>query len=99
MNDKRRSMSHFIVELYKNKLLPELELQHIIQSRVQIVLDNVDIDNKTSLIEETTENLFVFITNVKGNVNFELDELVQILENITKCSKLKAREHKIYHLE
>lgn len=94
MNDKRRSMSHFIVELYKNKLLPELELQQIIQSRVQIVLDNIDIEGKTSLIEEITENLFIFITNVKGNVNFELDEWVQILENIAKCSKLKAREHK-----
>ena len=62
MNDKRRSMSHFIVELYKNKLLPELELR-IIQSRIQIVLDNVDIDNKTSLIEETTENLFQYLQN------------------------------------
>lgn len=94
LNDKRRSMSGFIVELYKNKLLSELELQQIIQSRIQIVLDNIDIDEKTSLIEETTENLFVFITNVKGNVDFEIDEWVQILENITKCSKLKAREHK-----
>lgn len=94
MNDKRRSMSNFIVELYKNKLMSELELQHIIQSRIQIVLDNVDIDDKTSLIEETTENLFIFITNIKGIVDFEIDEWVQILENITKCSKLKAREHK-----
>ena len=94
MNDKRRSMSNFIVELYKNKLLPELELQQIIQSRIQIVLDNVDIENKTSLIEETTENLFIFITNIKGKANFELVEWVQILDNIKKCSKLKAREHK-----
>lgn len=94
MNDKRRSMSNFIVELYKNKLLSELELQQIIQSRVQIVLDNIDIEKKTSLIEETTENLFIFITNIKGSVNFELDEWVQILENITKFSKLKARDHK-----
>lgn len=94
MNDKRRSMSHFIVELYKNKLLSELELLEIIQSRIQIVLDNLDINEKTSLIEETTENLFVFITNIKGSVDFEMEEWVKILENIKKCSKLKARDHK-----
>ena len=94
LNDKRRSISHFIVELYKNKLLSEIELQQIIQSRIQIVLDNIDVSDKTSLIEEITENLFIFITTTKGNADFTTGEWVQILENIAKCSKLKAREHK-----
>ena len=94
LNDKRRSMSHFLIELFKNKLLTETEMQEIIKTRIQIIFDNIDIDDKTSLIEETTENLYIFITKAKGIVNFEINEWKIILENITKCSKLKAREHK-----
>ncbi len=93
LNDKRRSMTHFIVELFKNKLIKGEELSDIITTRIQIVLDSVDTEGTTCLIEEVTENLFIFMTTIKGNVNFE-DVIWQgVLDNIFICSKLKAKEH------
>jgi hypothetical protein len=94
MNDKRRSMTNFIVELFKNKLLKEEELSDIITTRIEIVLDSVDTDGTTCLIEEVTENLFIFMTTIKGNVDFEDNLWKGVLDNISICSKLKAKEHK-----
>lgn len=93
-NDKRRSMTNFIVELFKHKLIKEEEISSIIISRIKIVLDNVDIEHTTSLIEEVTENIFIFMTIIKNNVDFESNLWKNVLDNIAACSRLKAKEHK-----
>lgn len=93
VNDKRRSMTNFIVELQKNKLIKEQEVADMIISRTRIVLDSIDIEGTTCLIEEVTENLFIFMTTVKGNVDFENNVWKNVLDNIITCSKLKAKDH------
>jgi len=92
-NDYRRSNSNFIISLTEQKLVGEDELITMIDSLFENVLDNIDNEQKTVLIEEITENLSIFIVNsycfLKTHSKWGL-----LIEKLNQCSKLKAKEHK-----
>lgn len=92
-NDYRRSTSKFIVHLTEYNLLHADELAAMIEQLFETVMLNIDIESKTVLIEEVTENLFLFMIHsypfLKSHQKWET-----LIEKLNECSKLKARDHK-----
>jgi len=92
VNDKRKALTTFIVNLMKQEVLKTTEIADIILYLFDIVFKNVDLENKTYDIEEITENIFLFITMSISELK-DLDLWNSILSNVTKLSQYKAKEH------
>lgn len=92
-NDYRRSNSSFMINLTEQKLVSENELITIIDNLLNRVLDNIDNEQKTVLIEEITENLSIFIINSHSFLKTH-SQWESLIEKLNRCSKLKAKEHK-----
>jgi hypothetical protein len=92
-NDYRRSNSSFMINLTEQKLVSENELITIIDNLFDRVLDNIDNEQKTVLIEEITENLSIFIINSHSFLKTH-SQWESLIEKLNRCSKLKAKEHK-----
>jgi hypothetical protein len=92
-NDYRRSNSSFIINLTEQNLVGENELITIIETLFDMVLDNIDNEQKTVLIEEITENLSIFIINSYSFLKVH-SQWGTLIEKLNKCSKLKAKDHK-----
>jgi hypothetical protein len=92
LNDKRKALSMFIVNLMKKGVIEKSVVSEIILYLEDIVAKNVDIENMVYEIEEITENLFILVTesavDFKGTGVWET-----IMSNITLFSKYKAKEH------
>jgi len=92
-NDNRRSNSNFMVNLADYKLVDESELIATIENLFNKVLDNIDEELKTVLIEEITENLFIFIIHSRKFLKTHSQWKV-LIDKLNQCSKLKAKDHK-----
>jgi len=92
LNDKRKALSMFIINLMKKGVLEKSTISEIILYLEDIVVKNVDIENMVYEIEEITENLFILVTesavDFKGTGVWET-----IMSNISLFSKYKAKEH------
>ena len=92
-NDYRRSNSKFVVNLTERNLVSQDDIISIIDNLFDKVLENIDKDEKTVLIEEITENLFIFLIYTYKFLNPH-EQWNKLIEKLNRCSKLKAREHK-----
>jgi hypothetical protein len=92
-NDKRKSLSLFMVNLMKKDLLTKEILLEMIIYLQNLIFDYVDQSNKTNEIEEITENLFIMITASKRECSVE-DKWNNIIENIKLCSQFKVKDKK-----
>lgn len=92
-NDYRRSTSKFIVYLTEYNLIDMDELVLIIEQLFDTVMSSIDVEHKTVLIEEVTENLFIFMINSYSFLKSH-DKWNILIDKLNQCSKLKAREHK-----
>lgn len=92
-NDYRRSNSSFMISLTQQNLVCENELITIIDSLFEKVLNNIDNEQKTVLIEEITENLSIFIIHSHSFLKTN-SQWGALIEKLNKCSKLKAKDHK-----
>lgn len=92
-NDYRRSTSKFIVHLTEYNLIGTDELVFIIEQLFDTVMTSIDMEYKTVLIEEVTENLFIFMIHAHFLLKSH-DKWDVLIEKLNECSKLKAREHK-----
>jgi DNA-binding phage protein len=61
VNDKRKALSLFIVNLMKKKLVNTVEFIDIILYLQDLVFSYIDTPNKLNEVEEITENLFILI--------------------------------------
>ncbi len=92
-NDYRRANSNFIVNLMGRTLVTTDDIVSIVNNLFDKVLQNIDEEEKTVLIEEITENLFIYMTHaytlLKSHEQWE-----KLVDKLNECSRLKAREHK-----
>jgi len=91
INDKRKALSLFIVNLMKKNLVNTAEFIDIILYLQDLVFSYIDTPNKLNEVEEITENLFILITNSKAEIASET-KWESIVNNLTKCSQLKAKD-------
>ena len=91
-NDIRRSMNTFLIHLYKKK---QCNIQCVLKM-ITAILDKID-EKKTSasethIIEELTENLFLFISELIGELK-EHTSWDAILNQITEYTKIKVSDY------
>ena len=98
LNDKRKAMSTFIVNLMKQQILNKNEVLELIISIQNKIIENIDVEGKTNWIDEVTENLYILISLVaqdQDTVIGSIEEQVStIRSNIELFSKYKVKDHK-----
>jgi hypothetical protein len=92
LNDKRKALSMFIVNLMKKGVIEKPIVSDIILYLEDIVAKNVDVENMVYEIEEITENLYILVTESVSEFK-GTNAWVNILSNITLFSKYKTKEH------
>ena len=69
INDKRKAMSAFLVNLMKLELILLDEILNIILMLQETVASYIDQENKSYEVEEITENLYIFLLTSVSNIN------------------------------
>lgn len=91
-NDIRRSMNTFLINLYKKK---QCNIQCVLKM-ITAILDKIDekktTASETYIIEELTENLFIFISELIGDLK-EHTSWDITLANITDYTKCKVSDY------
>ena len=91
-NDIRRSMNTFLINLYK---IDECNIQCVLKM-INTLLDTIsvnrDISSQSQVIEELTENLYIFITELVSELKRH-ETWGKIVDNIADYTKLKVSEH------
>jgi hypothetical protein len=90
MNDKRKSMSMFIINLMKENILEADSVVDIIRELQEIVNSYIRQANKTNELEELNENIFILVTNGKDGLSSH-EKWDGIISNIKFLSLLKAK--------
>jgi len=90
-NDRRKSLSLFIVNLMKKGIIEKKVVLDIIIYFEDIIYQYIDLPNKINEVEEITENLFILVTVSKSICNDQV-EWTMILDNINSISKMKSKD-------
>ena len=90
-NDTRRSMNIFLMNLLKKSLVESDEVLELVSSIKEQISENRDIENKSYLIEELTENLFIFISESNDTMKNH-DEWNNIIDFVKEYSKYKSKD-------
>ena len=92
INDKRRAMSLFIVNLMKKKIVKEDNVIEIINKLYNKLNEFINIENEQVSIEEITENLYILIVN-SNNIH-DNNVLTDIINGLQDISKYTIKDYK-----
>lgn len=90
MNDKRKAMSMFIINLMKEDMLEMDSVVEIIKELQEIMNSYIRQANKTNELEELNENIFILVTNGKDALSTH-EKWDGIVSNIKYLSILKVK--------
>jgi hypothetical protein len=90
MNDKRKAMSMFIINLMKESILDLDSVVDIIKELQEIVNSYIRQVNKTNELEELNENIYILVTNGKDALSTH-EKWDGIVSNIKYLSILKVK--------
>jgi hypothetical protein len=90
MNDKRKAMSMFIINLMKESMLESDSVVDIITELQDMVNSYIKQANKTNELEELNENIFILLTNGKGVLSSH-EKWDSIVSHIKFLSILKVK--------
>ena len=90
INDKRRAMSMFIINLMKESMLESDSVIDIVSELQQMINSYIKQVNKMNELEELTENIFILLTNGKSVLTTH-EKWEHIVSNIKFLSMLKAK--------
>lgn len=94
MNDVRKAMATFIVNLMVRELIePELVLNTIVEFQ-DLTFVYIDTENRTNEVDEITENVVLLLTMCKPILLNHSIWTTSIGPNIKKMAGMKAKEHK-----
>lgn len=91
-NDKRKSLSLFLVNLMINDLISKDEIVELLTSMIDKIVSLTDAEGQLFYIEELIEVLFVYIKSSQMHLR-EHSEWKGIQEHIQIYSAYKAKEH------
>jgi len=92
MNDNRRAMSLFLVNLMKNNVIEKEEILEIIRNLQKLITKYIAKPEKTNEVEELNENLYIIITNSSQKIKFGVDEGTEsIIKDIEFITLLKPK--------
>jgi hypothetical protein len=90
INDKRRAMSMFIINLMKETMLESDSVVEIIVELQDMVNSYIKQANKMNELEELNENIFIFLTNGKNMLSAH-EKWENIISNVKFLSILKVK--------
>jgi hypothetical protein len=96
-NEQRRNKSGFIMGLYNDNLLKVDELVELLKWCLTRVLQGVNEEGNTLLVEELSENIYIIVNSLVNKKEFIEDEEKrwdEVKEMIYTCAKLKANDTK-----
>jgi hypothetical protein len=91
-NDLRRAMTTFIINLMKNDAIPEIDVLDIIIYLEELVIKFAEESDKSAVIEEITENVFILISENKKTLHKSDIWVSVIIPNIHTISKLRKTD-------
>ena len=96
INDKRRAMSLFMVNLYKNAVISLDSMFENINNIQNMIVNEESITNidKISEIDELSENLYVILTNIPMKLFQKHGSWLQIYDNLVRISKIDTKINK-----
>ena len=90
LNDKRKAMSMFIINLMKETMLDSDSVVEIITELQEMVNSYIKLSNKTNELEELNENIFILVTNGKDILS-KHEKWESIISKIKFLSILKVK--------
>ena len=103
-NEKRKSFGVFLIYLMKEKLIPVLRILNIIVAFQTAVIEYIDVENKTEIVDEITEILFLLLKEGKETFmeckaewiwKFVIKQNVETFSKYTKKDKKSLKKTKI----
>jgi hypothetical protein len=91
-NDLRRAMTTFIINLAKIQTVNEEDVLNIILYLEELVLKYAEEADKSPVVEEITENIFIFITQGNQKLNTTAAWKDQIIPNVHAIAKLRKTD-------
>ena len=91
-NDLRRAMTTFIINVMKNDAMPEIDVLDIIIYLEELVIKFAEESDKSAVIEEITENIFILIIENKKTLHKADIWVNVIIPNIHTISKLRKTD-------
>jgi len=95
-NDLRRAMTTFIMNLVKNLAISDSDVLNIILYLEELVIKYAEDADKSPVVEEITENIFIFITQGNKKLNVTHMWKDKIIPNIHAISKLRKTDPSKY---
>jgi hypothetical protein len=100
-NDKRRSVTTFLVSLANNGFIKKEGVIKILRKLLELVYNMIDVPEKKNEVDELTENIAIlFNKDMIDEVANEIDDSKElyiygqtIVETINSLAKAKAKDH------
>ena len=84
INEKRRSMSQFYINLCKNGLIPKEKIVKVLVELFKKILQKIEEPNNKNEVDELVENIVILYNkDILDNINEDDDELMINDENMT----------------
>jgi len=91
MNDRRRALSNFYLNLYCSGVIPLEKVEHIMVSLLNNIVEGVHIQDKAADVDEYTENVFIlysrdmeYTPDIKLSNGMTIDETILHFANAKK---------------
>ncbi len=91
-NENRKSMSLFFVNLMKYNVFENHQIMSLITKLINSIEENIMIEDKKEIIEETVANLFIFISNSKDELNLSNNN--SVMNHIKKMTTVNKKDCK-----
>ena len=92
-NEKRRSMSLFLTNLYKNNVITLDFVYQNINNVQNMIMINTTNSEKKSEIDELSENLYILLTNIPFLVLIKHNDWSKINNNLLEFTNLNNKIH------
>lgn len=103
INEKRKSFTHFFVNLSYNHVIPLKSIGILLQNLLQLVSNLIETEDKKSEVDEITEHIAILFTKemmnkLKQDKDYDSNNYtingVSFEDMITKLSKSKSKDYK-----
>jgi hypothetical protein len=99
INEKRRSMSQFYINLCKNGLIPKEKIVKVLVELFKKILQKIEEPNNKNEVDELVENIVIlYDRDILNDINEDDDEYMFDDENITdvieRLANSKAKDYK-----
>ena len=93
LNEKRRSMTLFLCNLYKNEVLTLDNIVYYIHTIQSRIMDGMNDEKCKAEVEELSENLYIFLTSIEFKILSKHVEWVSIYERIVSIKNTKTTDN------